>query len=114
MAQKIGRRHQGTAAPPDCWIRRRRSFQHEIVLGRADVERHKEGLRPVVRLDETYIVIRHSVWIGRMAAKAFGDWTIPARSGGRCNKRRDIIADDDIGGGSPLMGCASGSYPCHS
>ena len=53
MAQKIGRGHQGITPSPDRWIGCLRSLQLKIVLLRSNVERLKEILRSVGRLDET-------------------------------------------------------------
>ena len=114
MAQEIDWRHQGRTASSDRRVGCPRSLQLKIILGRADVEGHEEILRRVGRLDQAQIVIRLDIWVGGMRAKAFGDRAIPAFRACRGDQRRNVIADDDIGGGSAFMGRASGGYPRHS
>ena len=114
MAQKIGRGHQGRIASPDRWIGCPRSLQRKIILGRAGVEGHEDVLRRVAGLDQAQIVIRLDIWVGGMRAKAFGDRAIPGCRAGRGDQRGNVIADDDIGGGSAFMGRASSGYPRHS
>ena len=114
MAQEIDWRHQGRTASSYRRVGCPRSLQLKIILGRADVEGHEEILRRVGRLDQAQIVIRLDIWVGGMRAKAFGDRAIPAFRACRGDQRRNVIADDDMAGGSSLMGCASGCYPRHS